>query len=337
MIKKSVIIFLLLLSKTSLASFIEKTADVHFDDGKVPSVSSYDLKLSYLEAHSEKQRTILFIHGNSASKEAFGEIIKNPAFKDYRVIAVDLPGHGKSSNFPDDIRQYFKDHEDDIFRAHQSYYTFSGYAHSLVQFLKDLKVDPKELEIYGWSLGGHVAIDMVAEEPSIRRVTLTGTPINNFEKSAQGFAALKTFPTSDPFPAGKTVFDLLSFRDPFTEKQAEAFHRLGGLAPSEFVRKAGMRTDPEARYFMIKFVLEALQSQSQLGNYENQEKTAARHSDKFVVLQGEKDPIKISAEDRQRIELMGIPIHEVEGASHALFADEPNKVADLLVRFFDTK
>ncbi len=339
MIKKSAFALLLLLSKASSSSacVIEKTDTVHLDDGNVPGVSSYDLKLSYLEAHPDKQKVILLIHGNSASKEAFGEIIKNPALEDFRVLAVDLPGHGKSSNFPENVRHYFKDHENDIFRAHKSYYTFPGYAHSLVHFLKVVKVNPKELEICGWSLGGHVAIDMVAEEPSIKKVTLTGTPINDFEKAARGFAALKTFPTTDPFPAGKTVFDLLSFRETFTEQQAETFHSLGGLAPSELTRRAGTRTDPEARYFMIKFGFEALHNQSQLGNYENQEKTASRYSDKFVVLQGAKDPIKISGEDWHRIELMGIPIYELEGASHAWFSDEPNKLAELLVRFFDAK
>jgi pimeloyl-ACP methyl ester carboxylesterase len=53
--------------------------------------------ISYLEHGEENQGTILFIHGNSNSANLWHNQFSNPDWKEYRIIALDLPGHGQSS------------------------------------------------------------------------------------------------------------------------------------------------------------------------------------------------------------------------------------------------
>jgi pimeloyl-ACP methyl ester carboxylesterase len=131
-----------------------------------------------------------------------------------------------------------------------------------------LDIPSDKVHVFGWSLGGHIAIDLFRKNPKIAKAILTGTPINDFEKTAAGFNALKNFPTQEPFPKGLTVFDLLSYDKPMTPEQAKAFHQLGGVPPSEMTKTAATATDPMARYYMIKFALEAHNQKGKLRSWD---------------------------------------------------------------------
>lgn len=56
-----------------------------------------NITVSYLETGEEHLKTIIFIHGNSNSANLWHNQFSNPNWKDYRMIALDLPGHGQSS------------------------------------------------------------------------------------------------------------------------------------------------------------------------------------------------------------------------------------------------
>jgi pimeloyl-ACP methyl ester carboxylesterase len=47
---------------------------------------------------------ILFIHGNSSSKNTFQHQFESPVLEQYRKVAIDLPGHG-SSEWASDYNQ----------------------------------------------------------------------------------------------------------------------------------------------------------------------------------------------------------------------------------------
>lgn len=49
---------------------------------------------------------VLFIHGNSSCKEIFRNQLESKLGTAYRMIAMDLSGHGKSGNASDPSRTY---------------------------------------------------------------------------------------------------------------------------------------------------------------------------------------------------------------------------------------
>src|SRR6516162_9254625 len=91
--------------------------------------------------------------------------------KDHRLIAFDLPGHGQSSNAPDPKRTY----------------TRPGLADAAVELLD--KLDVKEAGVFGWSLGGHIGIEMIPRFPGMRGLMISGAPPVRHNHMSQGFRA----------------------------------------------------------------------------------------------------------------------------------------------------
>jgi pimeloyl-ACP methyl ester carboxylesterase len=86
---------------------------------------------------------VLLIHGSSSCRAVFRHQMQGRIVENHRLIAFDLPGHGESSNAPDPTRSY----------------TRPGLADATVESLEKLGVT--EAIVVGWSLGGHVGIEMV--------------------------------------------------------------------------------------------------------------------------------------------------------------------------------
>ena len=108
---------------------------------------------------SEKDApTILFIHGNSASKETFIHQFESPLLQKYRLVAIDLPGHGQS----DDVLDVDK------------ICTIPTFAQIIAGVIPALGL--KKVTIVGWSLGGHLAIEIVGQGAELAGLVLTGTP-----------------------------------------------------------------------------------------------------------------------------------------------------------------
>lgn len=64
-------------------------------------ISIDNFSISYLEKNTSAKKLIFFFHGNSNSAELWRYQFSDPLFDDYRLIAFDLPAHGKSI-LPDD-------------------------------------------------------------------------------------------------------------------------------------------------------------------------------------------------------------------------------------------
>lgn len=61
---------------------------------KTITINGFDL--SYLEKNERSNKIVFFIHGNSGSSRTWNNQLKSKLLKDYRLIAIDLPGHGNS-------------------------------------------------------------------------------------------------------------------------------------------------------------------------------------------------------------------------------------------------
>lgn len=101
---------------------------------------------------------LVMIHANSVCKETFHFQIEALAGK-HRIIAIDLPGHGQSSDAVDPLRTY----------------NFNGYADTISEVVEALHIN--RFAILGHSLGGHVALELMRLLPEkIAGTMIFGTP-----------------------------------------------------------------------------------------------------------------------------------------------------------------
>ena len=100
---------------------------------------------------------VAVIHGNSSSSRAFSRQLDGPLGKRFRLVAVDLPGHGQSDDAKD-----------------PSAYSLPGHARTVRAAVDALGLD--EACFVGWSLGGHVALEMAPDLPRARGFVIFGTP-----------------------------------------------------------------------------------------------------------------------------------------------------------------
>jgi len=111
------------------------------------------LKMSYVEAGTG-DRTIVFIHGVGGSLNNWEHNIKVFAAK-YRVLAIDLPGHGNSDR--PDIK-----------------YSVKLHANYIYEFLKEKGIDKAIL--VGHSMGGQAAVILALKHPEMVERLVLVTP-----------------------------------------------------------------------------------------------------------------------------------------------------------------
>lgn len=98
---------------------------------------------------------LLLIHGNSSCRGVFARQTAAGWGAKHRLISFDLPGHGESGDALDPARTYSR----------------TGLAACVVEVLERLGVN--EAIVLGWSLGGHVAIEMLSGFRGMRGLILT--------------------------------------------------------------------------------------------------------------------------------------------------------------------
>lgn len=100
-------------------------------------------RIAFLES-SGSGTPVVFIHGNSTCRDVFRHQFETTTLATARhIIAIDLLGHGQSDDALDP----------------QKAYTIPGYATTLIEALRSLNITRAAL--VGWSLGGHVSLEMI--------------------------------------------------------------------------------------------------------------------------------------------------------------------------------
>jgi pimeloyl-ACP methyl ester carboxylesterase len=178
--------------------------------------------ISALHYIGHKQK-ILMLHGNSSCKEIFSRNIPFLVEQGHAVLAPDFPGHGDSENARDPA----------------STYSFPGYAETINALL--VRHEWTDFIVVGWSLGGHVALELVANRPDCKGAMLIGSPPGKPSPEAleQAFFANDT-----TLLAGKNQFDPADVKN-YVEAML-------GTKPADpfFLMRAG-RTDGRAREMMF--------------------------------------------------------------------------------------
>jgi pimeloyl-ACP methyl ester carboxylesterase len=109
----------------------------------------------------------VLIHGNSSSSRAFLRQLDGPLGKRFRLVAVDLPGHGASDDAADPAA-----------------YSLPGHARAVRAVVEALGLG--NAYFIGWSLGGHVALEMAPDLPKARGFLIFGTPPLSSSGSTRG-------------------------------------------------------------------------------------------------------------------------------------------------------
>jgi pimeloyl-ACP methyl ester carboxylesterase len=104
-----------------------------------------------------KKLPILLLHGGGLCKETFDRQLESSLGAQHRMIAIDLPGHGASS---------------DAFNPDRTY-RIEGLADMALEVLECLGID--NAVVVGASLGGWVGLQMLQTFPGLVGLTLTGT------------------------------------------------------------------------------------------------------------------------------------------------------------------
>ncbi len=114
-------------------------------------------KIAYTQSRKDGP-AILLIHGNSSCKEVFAGQMAAPELAGWRLVAIDLPGHGASGDAAEPARSY----------------TFAGYAGMVEEMAAALGVERPV--VFGWSLGGHIALELIGRGFDAGGVMISGTP-----------------------------------------------------------------------------------------------------------------------------------------------------------------
>jgi pimeloyl-ACP methyl ester carboxylesterase len=123
----------------------------------------------FVEERGEGGTPVLMIHGNSTCRGVFRHQLQSELAQHHRLIAFDLPGHGDSGNAID---------------PHNSY-TLPGLADAAIELLGKLGIE--EVVLFGWSLGGHIAIEIASRFPGVKGMMVVGTPPVGRDNFAEGF------------------------------------------------------------------------------------------------------------------------------------------------------
>ena len=243
---------------------------------------------------------VLMIHGNSSCKEVFRHQLESPLGARLRLIAMDLPGHGASSDARDPAKAY----------------SLNGYADAAVEVLARLGVE--RATVFGWSLGGHVALNMISRLPGLTGVMISGTP---------------------PVPGGMEGFALgfkqnahmaLAGSADWAPGDAEAYARAtaGADAPfAPFMLQAARRTHPIA---LSTFFADAL-----AGGADDQRRIAETAKLPLAIVNGSEDAF-INGGYFASVDYANLwddQVFSLDGLGHAPFWEAPDRFNPLLERF----
>lgn len=240
-------------------------------------------------------KTIVFIHGNSSSKDAFKNQIEYFSKNNYGVLAIDLPGHGASDNAP----------------IPNNVYTMPNYAKILMGAIK--AIVKGDFIVVGWSLGGNTALEMAGND--------IVKPDSNF-KGIFVFGAPPVGPGKDRLleaylPA--TFESAVGEAAPTDEMIANYISAVYGTlspVPDELIA-AAKRADGKARETMVGHWMGGTDGHKQI-------ETIANWNKPIAVLHGNQD-IFVNLEYLRTApwkNLWGAKILEMKNTGHAPFLED---------------
>lgn len=249
-----------------------------------------------VEERGEQGPPVLFIHGNSFCRAVFDAQLQSSLADDHRLIAIDLPGHGESTDASDPMRSY----------------TLPGFAEAAAEVLQQL--DASEAVVVGWSLGGHIGVELVARSRGFRGLMIIGAPPIPANGWALGFR-------HGPHSA-------LAAQQDWSVQDRDAFLvKVFGRLPEPRLCEAAARADGRFR----KRVFQAARE----GAGVDQKLAVETHPAPLAVVNGAGDSL-INLDYLDSIAYANLwegRCHRLDGLGHAPFWEAPLVFTPLLARF----
>ncbi|MEX2208031.1 MAG: alpha/beta hydrolase [Myxococcota bacterium] len=243
---------------------------------------------------------LLFVHGNSSCKEIFAKQLESPLLARHRRIAFDLPGHGESANAPDPSLTY----------------SIHGFADAAIALLEALRIE--RAIVVGWSLGGHIALELLARWPGCVSAWITGTPPTGANDLSRAFL--------------QSPHMELTFKESFSADEARAFAQEAVAARVKlepWMYEACRRADGRFRPLMLA---------SALAGRDLDGRAIAESSPlPLAVVSGELEPFVDNAflGSLAYRNLWDARVHVLAGLAHTPFWEAPETLNPLLARFVD--
>jgi len=244
---------------------------------------------------------IILVHGNSCSGSSYQHQINSPLGEKYRLVAIDLPGHGLSDPAPDPAA-----------------YNLPGYAHIVAAVAQAL--DMPDALLAGWSLGGHIVLEA-----------------HNLLPTAAGFLIFGTPPLAFP-PAMEAAFlpnpaVAIGFKPDVSEDEAQAY-AASFFAPRASVDLASfvadiLGTDGRARA--------GLGASITPDGYQDEVEIVANLARPLAVLHGEHEQLVNDAyiSDLTMPTLWRNAVQMISEAGHAPHWEQPQQFNALLAAFVE--
>jgi pimeloyl-ACP methyl ester carboxylesterase len=124
----------------------------------LPGKNEQKLMLNY-QIKKGNDTLLIFVHGNSQSAESWSQVSAQSVLQDYTLIAVDLPGHGKSFRSKEPLTDY----------------SLKGLSKHLDDFIKNFESTP--FMLVAFSLGANVVGELQNKFKNCKGIVLAGPSI----------------------------------------------------------------------------------------------------------------------------------------------------------------
>lgn len=275
------------------------------------------IKFSYIDTGSDGEPVLVMLHGNSSNKKVFNAQ-KQHFKKNYRVISLDLLGHGGSTMITDYEMLTLTERE----ALAAALYNPLAMIALITDWLESLAIE--KAHFIGWSLGGHLAYGVaVLNSGLVGSIITIGSPPVKF--SQNGF--LKGF---NPWFVNTLVPSWVTEPSKYTMEGAiEIAHSIGFTEQADLLACAtAMReTDPLVRRHLF-LSLSAYDASHYDASPLDGEHFISNTTIPVSLLVGKNDAGINSNFYNDIIEKMQHPSSKVkliEGGAHAVFSTNPDE------------
>lgn len=258
-------------------------------------------KIAYYESlgHSTGPAVVML---HRLSGRCFQKQLESPFGKKYRLIAMDLPGHGMSDKAAEPEKSY----------------TLPGYAEVIVSFARQLGL--QRAVFVGWSLGGHIILEAAGRLAASGLMIFGAPPISSLAEYQEA-----CFPN----PALSRIFNRELSNEEISAWVAACF-RPGANNIPDFLATDIKEADGIER--------EVLGVSAMNGNFKNEVEVVAGLNIPIAIIQGEKDQITNPAYLRK----LHIPtlwrgeIQIIQDAGHIPQWEQPERFNQILEEFIES-